>query len=380
MPVIRSTVSVNQSRRKVDMSEKIALLQPSKTPFLSLISRMGKETAHNTQFSWLEDDLQSRWDAINNVAGYNAAAVSIVVDTGAAFAAGDVVKVPRTGEVMLVTGVTTNTLTVVRGYGVTAAAAIVNDDPLVIVGTAFGEGTGAATPRTINTVTVSNFTQIFKTSVITTKTLEATKLFGGPDRKYQLRKKGIEHAIDIARAGWFGEKKEVIDGENVRRTTSGVLAMLGTQAPTYDAQNALTERNFEKLFLEEAFKYGSKTKVLFASPRVISVINDFGKQKMQLDNMSKEYGLAIYKYMSAHGVLKIVAEPLFEGTIYGKMGVVLDVENVKYRPLNGRDTSVDMNIQNNDEDLYKDQYLTEAGFELKLPKTHAIIKNVDFSG
>jgi hypothetical protein len=378
MPELRSTVSINQARRVVDMSKTIALLEPSKTPFMSLMSRVGKQATHNTIFNWLEDGLQGRWDAVNLLAGYDADATDIVVDTGALFAAGDVVKVPRTGEALLVVSVTTNTLTVVRGYGVTAAAALVDNDPLVIIGQAYLEGSLSATPRTINTTTVSNYTQIFKTSVKVTKTQEATKLYGGADRAYQRKKKAIEHAIDISRTAWFGEKKEAISGETVRRTTAGVLNMLGSSVPTYDASGSLTEANFEKLFMEQAFQYGSKTKVMFASPRVISVINSWGKDKMQVDNMSKEYGLAIMRYESAHGTLKIVREPLFEGAIYGKMGVVLDLENVKYRPLNGRDTKLETNIEAPDEDCYKDQYITEAGCELKLPKTHAVLKGVDF--
>ena len=171
-----------------------------------------------------------------------------------------------------------------------------------------------------------------------TNTQEATKLYGGSDRAYQRRKKAIEHAIDISRTAWFGEKKQTITGETVRRTTAGVLSMLGATVPTYSASNALTEENFEKMFMEQAFQHGSKTKVMFASPRVISIMNSWGKNKMQVDNGSKEYGLAIMRYESAHGTLKIVREPLFEGETYGKMGVVLDLENVKYRPLKGRDT------------------------------------------
>ena len=43
MPNLRSTVSINQARRMVDMSSKIALLEPSKTPFLTLMSKLGSK-------------------------------------------------------------------------------------------------------------------------------------------------------------------------------------------------------------------------------------------------------------------------------------------------------------------------------------------------
>ena len=132
------TGNIGSARLVVDMSNEIALLQPSKTPLITILKQAMKNTraASNPKFSWMEDDLKARWDAINNGAGYNDAATSIVVDNGAYFIVGDVVKVPRTGEVLFVTAVNTNTLTVTRGFGTTAAAALVDNDPLVIVGNA----------------------------------------------------------------------------------------------------------------------------------------------------------------------------------------------------------------------------------------------------
>lgn len=375
---MRTTKNINQDRRVVDMSKSIALLQPSKAPLITLTKRLATETTYNPIFHWLEDDLVARWDAINNAAGYDNVATSIVVDTGDLFNVGDIVKVPRTEEIMRVTAVSTNTLTVVRGYGTTAAAALVDNDPLVIIGNAFKEGSLSASPKTGLTSTVFNYTQIFKTAVQVSKTQEASKLYGGSDRAYQRKKKGIEHAVDIERAAWFGEKSEHVSGEEIIRTTGGVLGFISATCETYDASNSLTEDNFEKEFLEDLFKYGSDKKTMFCSSRVISVINSWGRDKLQTVVGEDTYGLAIMKYVSAHGELLLVKHPLFEGAVYGKMGVALDLENVKYRPLEGRDTKLETNIQPNDADYYLDQYLTEAGFMIKLPKTHGIIKNVDF--
>jgi hypothetical protein len=52
------------------------------------------------------------------------------------------------------------------------------------------------------------------------------------------------------------------------------------------------------------------------------------------------------------------------------------MDNVAYCPLTGRDTKLLTNRQANDEDAQKDEYLTEFGIEVRLPKTHAIIKGV----
>ena len=68
-------------------------------------------------------------------------------------------------------------------------------------------------------------------------------------------------------------------------------------------------------------------------------------------------------------------EPLFRGFSSGMMCVV-DMSKVAYRPLVGngvnRDTQIETNVQNADEDLRKDMILTEAGLEVTLPEAHAL--------
>ena len=58
--------------------------------------------------------------------------------------------------------------------------------------------------------------------------------------------------------------------------------------------------------------------------------------------------------------------------------MAVDMSNVAYRPLAGngisRDTFVETNIQDNSTDGRKDQIITEAGLEISLPETHAVLK------
>lgn len=158
----RSTGNILGAKMVIDMSNDIALLQPSEAPLITFLKRaMGRsKPAENPKFSWMEDDLGARWDAVNNGAGYASGATTIAVDNGDYFSAGDIVKVPRTGEVILVTAVATNDLTVTRGYGVTAAAALVDNDPIVIIGNVNEEGSGTRTIKSTLEQEVYNYTQL----------------------------------------------------------------------------------------------------------------------------------------------------------------------------------------------------------------------------
>jgi hypothetical protein len=372
---MRDSGNMEQTRRVVDMSKNIALLDPDAAPLTVLMKNMTSVKCISPKFEWLEAELGARWDAINNAAGYLAADTALVVDHEEYFSVGDIVKVPRTGECVIVTAVTTatSTLTVVRGYGETAAAALNDNDPLVIVGNANAEGTGKRAHKNTNEANVYNFTQIFKTTVSLTGTVDASQLYGGKDRNWQRKVKGIEHLVDMERAFLFGERKEDTTGDTPKRTTRGLVKFLTQNI--VDAGGGLSEWEFES-FCQALFMYGSKKKLLLASPTLVSVINTFAKNKLNTVPKDKTYGIAITEYLSAHGTLLIAKHNLLEGAVYGGYGIGIDPDNIKYRFLDGRDTKLRTDIQANDLDGFEDEYLTEAGIQVQQPKTHGVLTGV----
>lgn len=207
-----------------------------------------------------------------------------------------------------------------------------------------------------------------------TNTQNASAFYGGNDLSYQQKKKGIEHAVDMARSFYFGEKKLDTTGTHPKRATAGLLSFLTSN--NYDAGGALTQSEFDQNVCEVIFKYGSKEKLALCSARVLSVVNGWALGKLQIEQGETTFGLAVVKYVSPFGILNLVHEPLFEGAVYGGYAAIIDVENVKYRPLKGRDTKLETNIQANDADERKDQYITEAGLEVRSPQTHALLTGV----
>ncbi|OXM17322.1 SU10 major capsid protein [Paenibacillus herberti] len=376
---VRDTANIAQSKIVVDMSDTIGLLQPNAEPLISFlkIAKRNTEVANSPKFEWLEDDLLPRWDAINLAAGYIATDTSMVVDNGSYFSVNDILKVPRTGEVMLVKTVNsgTNTITVGRGYGLTAAAAIVNDDPLVIIGNVNQEGSGTREIKSTQEVNKFNYTQIFKTPFGVTNTENATKMYGGKDLSYQQMKGGVQHKIDIARSYMFGERKLDTSGAKPMRATGGLLSYLNKN--NYDAGGLLTQPEFDNNISEVVFKYGSKEKIMLCSARLISVINGWAMGKLQINQTAKSFGLEIFEYVTPFGKYQLINyQHILEGAVYGGHGVIIDPGNVKHRPLAGRDTKLETNIQANDADARIDQYITEAGLEVRNPETHAVLTGV----
>lgn len=382
---VRRTDTVGSDQRYIDLSKEINLLEPDAAPIKVITSRLASRAAGDPLFSWMEDELEGRSDAINNGAGYNNSATSIVVDTGTLFAVDDLVKVPRTGEVFLVTAISTNTLTVVRGVSGSGAAALVDNDPLYIIGTAAEEGGRSFAARQYNPTKSSNYTQIFKNSVEASGTeLSASNQTRPHDWPYQQKKIGIEHVKDIELAFLLGKPSsdagDSPDGD--RRTTGGVLHFL-TQNNT-DAGGTLTEAELET-WVRTLSRYGGKKRTVFASPLVVSVINNFAVNRLQVvqSDHDKTYGLSVMNYVSPHGEFNIVKHNLLEVGVYTGYAIAIDFgADVAYRYLDGdgpgpsRDTKLLTDREETDRDGRKDEYLTECGLQLGETKRHGVLTGV----
>lgn len=379
----RTTGNVASSQRFIDYHKDILLLDPSEAPFTAISKQTKKgslrSAAKDPLFSWHNDERETRFDAVNNGAGYNSSDTSVVVDTGTLFQEDDIVLVPRTGEQLRVSGVSTNTLTVERGWGATSGAALVDNDPVLIIGTARVEGDTSNPARSENPVKVDNYTQIYREEVSASGTLMSSSNLTSPhDWPHQHKKKAIEHLIEIEMGGIFGTPSS-----GTQRTTGGLLHFL-----TYNNQDAggtLSEAELETFVRNiSGPRGGGMTLTLFASPLVVSVINNFSVGRLQTHIGEDTYGLRISEYVSAHGTLKLVSHPLLTGAVYGGYAIAVDFKTdgtIGYVYLDGgpgpsRDTRLLTNRQENDRDGQLDEWLTECGWMVGRPKRGGVLTGV----
>ena len=123
-----------------DVSDLIGIISPYETPLLDALGDP-REEATSTHHEWLEDELLPNKDAINDSTYTNPTQdTDFVVDHGSRFRVGDQIQVEGSEELMLVTAVNTNTLTVVRGYAGTTAEALADNKVINILGNAALEG------------------------------------------------------------------------------------------------------------------------------------------------------------------------------------------------------------------------------------------------
>lgn len=364
---VRSTGNVTAVRRVVDMAAKIDVLEPDSSPLLTLTKKIEKKVAINPKFNWLEEESLNKVDTVNWSTNYTSGATEIRVDTVSRFRAGDVIKDVTTGEQMLVSALAgTDSLTVLRAWGTTSATTISDGEYLVVIGNANEEHAEKRVAKIADQTEKTNYTQIFRTPFGISRTAENSEMYGGKDLAHQRMVQMIEHEKEIERTFWFGEPKEYTSGTHYRRATGGVDYWISTNAT--DASGTLTETEFEN-WLRTGFRYGSKTKWLFASPLIIQAINSWAKDNIQIVPAAKTFGINLSQWMTAFGMVNLVLTNLFtETTTFSGYAYLIDPEQLKYRYLANSDTKLKTNIQAPSADGEEDEYLSEVGLQFMSEK------------
>ena len=383
MPTILTGVvddaDILSNQRVVDMSPTIAQLEPDEAPLTTMLQKVGKRAAFSQKVEWLSDELVPRLTTLSASAASDLTAIAVATGTGTYFRPGDVVRIATTGENCSVSAVSANTVYVTRALGGVTALSAASGVDLIKVGNAAAEGATLGTLIQTKKVANYNYAQIQRDPWGFTNTLVASKLYGGPEPANEAKKKLIEHKRQLENSLFWGKRDLTTPASGTPTGYVGGLFDYISSNITSVGGN-LTESVMET-FLRTAFRYGSQNKVMFVSPLVASAMSSFAQGKLALASVdTNKYGVSLGQYQSASGaVIQIMIKRDWldfqaSGNQYGGIGVVVDMDDVKMRPL--RDTVLKPDRQANDEDSVKQEYLTEWSFELGQEKKHAIIRGI----
>ena len=383
MPTILTGVvddaDILSNQRVVDMSPTIAQLEPDEAPLTTMLQKVGKRAAFSQKVEWLSDELVPRLTTLSASAASDLTAIAVATGTGTYFRPGDVVRIATTGENCSVSAVSANTVYVTRALGGVTALSAASGVDLIKVGNAAAEGATLGTLIQTKKVANYNYAQIQRDPWGFTNTLVASKLYGGPEPANEAKKKLIEHKRQLENSLFWGKRDLTTPASGTPTGYVGGLFDYISSNITSVGGN-LTESVMET-FLRTAFRYGSQNKVMFVSPLVASAMSSFAQGKLALASVdTNKYGVSLGQYQSASGaVIQIMIKRDWldfqaSGNQYGGIGVVVDMDDVKMRPL--RDTVLKPDRQANDEDSVKQEYLTEWSFEIGQEKKHAIIRGI----
>lgn len=296
----------------------------------------------------------------------------------------------RTREIVSITSVdTANQVTIVRGVGTVAAAAVVTNDQWYSIGTAYEEASTRPQSQYIQPARITNYTQIFRNAWSLTKTVAATKMLVGDTNIAENRQDcAMFHATEIEKALFFGQKFLGVRNNNPFHTMGGLIDIVTANAGG-NVTTAGGTTNYTQLeaALDPVFNIATDPKVaneriLFVGGAAFKVINNIGRLNgsYYLMDGQTSYGLQFRTLKITRGTFRIIEHPLFNSnTDWAKMAVAVDLSSFRMMWLrrtetmeyNMNGTPVDSGI-----DAVGGTLTSELTTEIRNPAANGIIYNL----
>lgn len=381
---VNYTSSPVANELRVDMRDKIAMLDPDTTQFTTMLMHpdVDQERAKSFKVEWLTDQLMPRVSALAASAASGDTNLTLTTNEGNYFRAGDIVRLSLTGEAMRVTAAGASAITVVRAIGSVAAASAASGSTakVIIVGHANQQGATMPTRLVTQRVADYNYTQIHRHSYGFSETALATQWYGGSLQAKERKKKAVEHKWGIELASFFGARSYSSSSGPIS-TAGGLVEYISTNVTSASTLDKATLQTF----LRNGLEYGNRNmKILFASPMICQVISTLLQDNWVRANPDETiWGVHVdYVISNAFGarvpvVCKGDWKRFGEGTSgqYGSYGFLVDMGNVQLAPL--RDTELKLNRQAPDADEQSEEYISEVSLKVEQEQTHSLLKNVN---
>lgn len=397
---IFNTGNFTQDLAKKSFAGMITRLMPNgSAPLFGLSSMLQSETAMAVEHGFFTKTMI--FPEVKASAAATGAATTLVVDTTVNILPGMILRNERTGENVIVnTVVSATSLTISRGVGTVAGAAINDNDDFYQVGNAFEESSERPNPNNIVPVRVTNLTQIFRNTWAISGSAQATEVIAGDSTDAENRQDcAALHAADIEKAIFFGQKSQGTRNGKPFRTMNGLLTMI--EDPTFypasygGSTNSFTAgstTNFTQLesYLDPVFDQttdpkGARERVLFVGGKAKVVINNIGRlnAQYQLIDGQTNFGLEFSTLTMARGTFRIIEHPLFNTNLaWSKMAVAVDLPTFRLAYLAGRKTqNKEFNTSGNQAadngiDAVGGTLTTELTTLVKNTPANAIIRNL----
>lgn len=363
-----------------DVADLVAIASPFETPLLDALGDPARP-ARSTIHEWLEDTLLPNTDTINDSTYTNAVTdTDFVVSNVGRFRVGDQIQVEASAEIMLVTAINTgtSTLTVVRGYGGSTAAALANGKVIHILGNAALEGDAADTARFTARTRKTNYTQIFASTVeVSGSELAVRQLAVADELDYQKQQRLRELLRDLENCVINGRSPAATPegSSSVRRTMKGIVAFLASNkfvpgAGGFPSDSSLTEDQLN-LALRNIWKNGNgQVDLVVVNGQEKRAINAFIGTNRRYTAADVKLTNLVSSYESDYGVCRVVLSRWVPtGTV-----LLLDSSRVDVMPLSGRSFQYKPLGATGDKD--SGQVIGEYTLELRNENAHGMISGL----
>ncbi len=361
-----------------DVSDLVGIISPVETSLLDAIGDPMRE-ARSTYHEWLEDSLVPNKDAISDSSISDPdGETSFDVANGDRFRAGDQIQGADAEELMLVTGVSGSTITVVHGYAGTTPENIANGQVIHILGNAALEGDDKPAARFTNRVRCGNYTQIFTAGVEVSGTNIAASHLGISDEMdYQKGERLRELVRDLENTIVNGGQPSANpqDSASVRRSMKGIVQSIATNVyrpgdSGFPSGTGLDEAKINYALRQIWENSSGNVDLIVVGGFQKRKINSFLSASRSFGPADKAYTDMVSVYESDFGVCKIIASRWLPQDAV----LFLDSSRISVLPLAGRSFHFKPLASSGDYEC--GQLIGEYTLEFKNEAAHGLIRDL----
>lgn len=298
---IHSYVQTVPQKRTV--TDRIIMTEPVKIALVAALglsneSKFAFANAPGRVYEWLHDTYADVADAVNTTAlTSDTTLTSITVDNGALFHVGDVIQVDN--EYMWVSAISSNVLTVTRGFGGTQATHA-NDSVVYIRTNARLEGAAASDSPFTEVTSDYNYSQIFQHSIEVSRTDARLPMYGIANVVDREIDKHMEDLLmHLARTPYYGQRK--VGSSSTPRSMGGFDTWISTNLTTLTSSPALLEKNVQDS-IQKCFDGGGEPSLLVCNSWAKRKIADWYAPYVKTEIDEKRGGVTIENIVSPLGL------------------------------------------------------------------------------
>lgn len=264
---------------------------------------------------------------------------------GDRFRAGDQIRLRGKPEIMLVTAVAGNDLTVTREYGGSSVASVTDGDIIEIIGNAALEGDDAPAARFASRSRLRNYTQIFTAAIEVSGSQLAASTIGVADEmdwQKQERLRELLRDLENSVINGIAPAANPQGSASVRRTMNGLLAMIETnilqpgsgEIPQGegDSDNLLTENVLNAALRSVWGQSSGRIDTIVCNGFQKRRINSFIAATQRFSMRDTSFKQMVDVYESDFGVCRVVLSRWIPADTI----LLLDSSRIAVMPLSGR--------------------------------------------
>ena len=293
----------------LDLSQELSAILLADTQFLGRIGSGGAAKA--VDHYWVEESLNAVYVTLGEALDNSETGVDVGSNEGAKVPIGSLlINESEAGkdEVMQVTAVSGDTLTVVRGAGDSGPSATTHTSGsrLRVIAQAKQEGDEDVTDRSIARSRKHNVCQIFKREVFISGTMQALDMAGVPNEyQHQLGRRMLEIKRELAMSVWSGVKitnSGAGGSDSVYRSMNGVRNFVRAQSSQVDSQVTAFSEGLVNSLYKRIYDKGGEASIAVGNAEQMTQFSSLHRDKVRLAPSDRARGTFVTKYLTEYGV------------------------------------------------------------------------------